>query len=128
MKMRILLTGFVLLIASGTMAPAEDNWPRFRGPNADGVAKDDARLPEQWSKTENVKWVADVPGSRAAARFASRQVHAALSHDRPERNCPADAQTIPKVGSRGDRPGPPHGRVVKFRESLRVAKPSDCKV
>lgn len=38
------------------------NWPRFRGPNADGVAADDARLPVTWSKTDNVKWVADVPG------------------------------------------------------------------
>lgn len=43
-------------------APAEDNWPRFRGPNADGVAKDDPRLPTTWSKKDNVKWVADVPG------------------------------------------------------------------
>ena len=39
-----------------------DNWPRFRGANADGVAPDNPRLPERWSKTENVKWVTDVPG------------------------------------------------------------------
>lgn len=38
------------------------DWPRFRGPNADGVAADDPRLPTVWSKTQNVKWVADVPG------------------------------------------------------------------
>src|SRR5262249_52692295 len=41
---------------------AEDNWPRFRGPNADGVAADDARLPDNWSKKDNVKWVFNVPG------------------------------------------------------------------
>jgi outer membrane protein assembly factor BamB len=40
----------------------QDNWTRFRGPNADGVAQDDPRLPDIWSKTENMKWVADVPG------------------------------------------------------------------
>jgi outer membrane protein assembly factor BamB len=40
----------------------EQDWTRFRGPNADGVAPDDPRLPDKWSKTENVKWVADVPG------------------------------------------------------------------
>ena len=39
-----------------------DDWPRFRGPNADGVAADDPRLPETWSQTTNVKWVAEVPG------------------------------------------------------------------
>ncbi len=41
---------------------AEDNWPRFRGPNANGVAPDHAGLPTQWTTTENVKWVAEVPG------------------------------------------------------------------
>ncbi len=41
---------------------ALDNWSQFRGPNADGVATDDPRLPDKWSKTENVKWVIDVPG------------------------------------------------------------------
>ncbi len=37
-------------------------WPRFRGPNADGVAPDHPGLPTTWTRTENVKWVADVPG------------------------------------------------------------------
>lgn len=41
---------------------AEDHWPRFRGPNADGVAPDHPGLPITWSTTENVKWAADVPG------------------------------------------------------------------
>src|SRR5437773_2397865 len=43
-------------------AARQDNWPRFRGPRADGVAADDPRLPETWNKKDNVKWVADVPG------------------------------------------------------------------
>jgi outer membrane protein assembly factor BamB len=43
-------------------AEGQDNWPRFRGPNADGVAIDDARLPDTWNKKENVRWVAEVPG------------------------------------------------------------------
>src|SRR4051794_5039600 len=41
---------------------AQDPWPRFRGPNADGVAADDARLPDSWSKKDNAKWVFNVPG------------------------------------------------------------------
>ncbi len=41
---------------------AQDTWPRFRGPNADGVAPDNAGLPTTWTTTNNVKWVADVPG------------------------------------------------------------------
>jgi hypothetical protein len=37
------------------------NWPRFRGPASNPVS-DNPRLPVRWSKTENVEWVADVPG------------------------------------------------------------------
>ncbi|MGB7323495.1 MAG: serine/threonine protein kinase, partial [Rubripirellula sp.] len=40
----------------------ENHWPRFRGPNAAGVAPDHDDLPITWSTTDNVKWVADVPG------------------------------------------------------------------
>lgn len=43
-------------------ACATDIWPGFRGPNANGVADDDARLPDAWGETNNVAWVADVPG------------------------------------------------------------------
>jgi hypothetical protein len=52
-SMFALLTLGILVSA----ARAQDNWPRFRGANADSVAADDKRLPESWSKTENVKWV-----------------------------------------------------------------------
>jgi hypothetical protein len=40
----------------------QNHWPRFRGPNADGVAPDHEGLPVTWTTTENVKWVAEVPG------------------------------------------------------------------
>lgn len=51
----------VLLLAARS-ADADENWPRFRGPRGDGVAKDNPRLPVAWSKTENVEWSADVAG------------------------------------------------------------------
>ena len=59
--MNRILTLLILLATTGS-AVADQNWPRFRGPNADGVAKDDDRLPVTWSKTENVQWTAEVPG------------------------------------------------------------------
>jgi outer membrane protein assembly factor BamB len=37
------------------------NWPRWRGPNADGVA-DGRQLPIRWSQTENVRWSVKLPG------------------------------------------------------------------
>jgi outer membrane protein assembly factor BamB len=41
-------------------APLTD-WPRWRGPNADGVA-DGRNLPVRWSQTENVLWSVKLPG------------------------------------------------------------------
>ena len=36
------------------------NWPQWRGPNQDGSSPETG-LPEKFSKTENVKWSADLP-------------------------------------------------------------------
>ena len=37
------------------------HWPRFRGPDSNPIS-DNPNLPVKWSRTENVEWVADVPG------------------------------------------------------------------
>src|SRR5690349_13768012 len=37
-------------------------WPGFRGPQMSGIAPSTARIPDKWSKTENVAWTIDVPG------------------------------------------------------------------
>ncbi len=43
-----------------TTARATD-WPRWRGPNADGVG-DGGKLPLRWSRTENIAWSVTLPG------------------------------------------------------------------
>lgn len=48
-------------MALALSAAGEENWPRFRGPTSVPVS-DNANLPDRWSRTENVEWVADVPG------------------------------------------------------------------
>ncbi len=60
--MRLRLLGFLGVVFVCTAAAAQSTWPRFRGPDADGVAPDNASLPMTWTTTENVKWVADIPG------------------------------------------------------------------
>jgi outer membrane protein assembly factor BamB len=61
----ILLVGAFLLL--GVSACAEEpksqdsDWPRWRGPNADGVA-DGRSLPVHWGRTENVRWSVTLPG------------------------------------------------------------------
>src|SRR5688500_18117998 len=49
----------VTFLASAAAA-AEGDWPAWRGPNWDGMARGDAPL--QWSDTERVAWKAMVPG------------------------------------------------------------------
>lgn len=51
-----------ILIAVCFHSVSAENWPRFRGPTAGGVAADHPDLPETWSETENVRWVAEIPG------------------------------------------------------------------
>ncbi len=50
------------MIFATSVAAANEHWPRFRGPNADGVGPDNIGLPTTWTTTENVKWVTDIPG------------------------------------------------------------------
>ena len=51
-----------LLVVIAAAAPAgAQNWPQFRG-SAAGVARDDPRLPDTWSATENIAWKIDIPG------------------------------------------------------------------
>jgi outer membrane protein assembly factor BamB len=52
----------VLIAVASSRAPAQDNWPQFRGPNAAGLAPAGAHLPESWSTTKNVAWKVEIPG------------------------------------------------------------------
>ena len=54
-------TAFVLC---GALLPAAEPaavWPKWRGPNADGVA-DGRGIPTRWSPKENIRWSAALPG------------------------------------------------------------------
>ncbi len=53
----------LLLLGAVTRA---GNWPQFRGANGAGVG-DEKNLPANWSKSENIRWKADVPGRSVAS-------------------------------------------------------------
>ncbi|MFM7034870.1 MAG: PQQ-binding-like beta-propeller repeat protein [Planctomycetia bacterium] len=42
-----------------------DTWPQWRGPNNDGISSE-RRIPESWSKTNNVAWRTPLPGRAGA--------------------------------------------------------------
>jgi outer membrane protein assembly factor BamB len=56
----ILAAASVLNFLAFAQEPSTD-WPRWRGPNADGVA-DERKLPIRWSQTENIRWSVKLPG------------------------------------------------------------------
>src|SRR5215471_17507210 len=50
-----------LLCLSIVVRAADPDWPQFRGPDLNPIGLSKA-LPDRWSKTENVEWVATIPG------------------------------------------------------------------
>lgn len=57
-------SGLALTVVVDVQAgqPASDDWPQFRGVGARGVVDNGEGLPDRWSTTDNVAWVADIPG------------------------------------------------------------------
>ena len=48
------------LLLACTLFAGDDDWPRWRGPNFDGMARGDA--PIEWSDTKNVAWRVPIAG------------------------------------------------------------------
>ncbi len=55
----------ILAFAAFALNLSAANWPQFRGPNQDGSSPETG-LPATFSKTENVKWSASLPGPAAS--------------------------------------------------------------
>src|SRR3984957_15551943 len=51
---------WLTLLIPAFAAEGDGDWPRFRGPDNDGMARGDAPL--HWSDTEHIKWKAEIPG------------------------------------------------------------------
>lgn len=50
----------LLLAAAVPPQDSSGNWPEWRGPDANGVARSDG--PTHWNDTENVRWMLEIPG------------------------------------------------------------------
>jgi outer membrane protein assembly factor BamB len=62
LKSSLTAGGLIALLISPTHAA---NWPHWRGPNFNGSSTEQ-KLPDDFSKTNNVKWVAPMPGPSAS--------------------------------------------------------------
>ncbi|MDP8242535.1 MAG: PQQ-binding-like beta-propeller repeat protein [Candidatus Hinthialibacter antarcticus] len=47
------------------LAVSAENWPQWRGPDFNGAANA-KNLPHTWSQTDNMRWIANLPGESAA--------------------------------------------------------------
>lgn len=56
-----LLASVLLRPDVSPVAVAGDDWPQFRGPGGQGDARGSV-IPLTWSESENVAWIADLPG------------------------------------------------------------------
>ncbi|HZV35249.1 MAG TPA: hypothetical protein VFB72_11805, partial [Verrucomicrobiae bacterium] len=56
---------FVTSVSARAATAANENWPQWRGPMANGVAPD-ANPPTSWSESSNIKWKVKLPGSGSA--------------------------------------------------------------
>ena len=55
----------LLLTVCGSMSVNAADWPHWRGPNFDGSSSE-GKLPDDFSKTNGVKWATSLPGPSAA--------------------------------------------------------------
>lgn len=51
---------FAVLLLISPLFAADDDWPQWRGPNNDGMARGD--VPLEWSDTKNMAWRVPIPG------------------------------------------------------------------
>lgn len=58
---------FVLLALALTVVSSAEagDWPQWRGPHFNG-SSDERNLPSEWSKTDNIAWIADLDGEAAS--------------------------------------------------------------
>jgi len=63
--------GFLLIVLMSACISSAGDWPHWRGPNFNGTS-DEKNLPSDWSRTENIAWSVELPGSSASTPIISK--------------------------------------------------------
>ena len=121
----------IVIVVRLVFAADAPEWPRFRGPEGNPVST--VRLPDTWSKTENVEWKAVIPGRGGYAmkdeesttvtfRAATRSAPASVVYSPPA--TPVPRASTPRASSA------PCGSVQARRglQLLRVIGVRTCRV
>ena len=75
---------FSCLLAMLTFTASAENWSRFRGESASGVAGQG--VPTTWSNTKNLAWRTELPGKGSRLRSYGTTRHLANHTHRPPRH------------------------------------------
>jgi outer membrane protein assembly factor BamB len=106
-------------------ANAQNNWPQWRGPLANGVAPT-ANPPLEWSETKNVKWKIKVPGKGTATPIVWNDKIFVLTAIAPEKKAePAPPAAPPAAANAAGGPGGEGGRRRGGGGFGRGEKPTD---
>ena len=62
MRIFLFITFGLILLCPTPSLKAANQWPTWRGPNANGTVTH-GNAPIQWSATQNIKWKVKIPGS-----------------------------------------------------------------
>lgn len=81
----------------------EDNWPHWRGPSGNGAAPDTANPPLTWDAKNNVKWVAELPGTGSTTPIVWGNQIYLLSAEETTR--PATIPPVKRADSKTEPPG-----------------------
>ena len=105
----------LVFISMPLLAENTENWPRLRGSLANGlpVVISDKSLPVTWSKTENVKWKTNVPGSGWSSPivWGDKVFVTSVINDKAEENAKPKAGLYLGRGRRGIPSGLHHWMV-----------------
>jgi outer membrane protein assembly factor BamB len=112
--------GFIVAPLALSGASADQNWPQWRGPLANGVSPN-ANPPTAWSESANVKWKVKIPGFGTSTPIIWENqvfIQTAISTKNPEPKSlpPAEASNEPREpgqrrrrgGMRSEAPTDPH--------------------
>lgn len=112
--MNPLFTALVMIAAAGSAA-ADDNWPAWRGPTADGVAPAGANPPTTWDAATNIKWKAPLTGRGSATPVVwGDQVFVVSAVETEREATPAE---LPKPDPKRQTKTTPPTRVYRFEVS-----------
>jgi outer membrane protein assembly factor BamB len=98
-----------LLSAAEQSSTSAGDWPRWRGPLANGTA-DGAKPPTVWSETEKVRWKMKIPGFGTSTPIVWKEqvfIVTAISTGKKVESAPVSVPEDPSGGAGGSEGGTP---------------------